>query len=95
MIVALAQMKITSDIKANYLKSVRLIETAASNNADLIVFPEIQLSPFFPQYPKKDVSQYVLKPNNAYIHGFCQACRDNGIYASPNLYIEENGKRKI
>ena len=91
--VALAQMKITADIKANYLNSIRLLETAASHKADLIVFPEIQLSPFFPQYPKKDVSQYVLKPNNAYIHGFCQACRDNGIYASPNLYIEENGKR--
>ena len=46
--VALAQMKITADIKANYHNSIHLLETAASHKADLIVFPEIQLSPFFP-----------------------------------------------
>ena len=60
--VALAQMKITADIKANYHNSIHLLETAASHKADLIVFPEIQLSPFFPKYPKKDVSQNPLHP---------------------------------
>ena len=31
-----------------------------------------------------------MKMEHPYIKGIRDACRENGIYASPNLYIEEN-----
>ncbi|MBQ7757942.1 nitrilase-related carbon-nitrogen hydrolase, partial [Anaerotignum sp.] len=47
--IALAQMKMAPDMEANYKKSVAMIEEAAKNGADLVCFPEVQLTPFFPQ----------------------------------------------
>lgn len=93
MIIALAQMKMESDPESNYRRTLQLIQQAAENGSDLIMFPEIQLTPFFPQYPGSDVSDYILTMDSPYIQGICNACRENGIYASPNVYIEENGKR--
>lgn len=58
--IALAQMKMDTDIEKNFQKSLQLIREAAEKKADLICFPEIQLSPFFPQFPDCDVSEYLL-----------------------------------
>ena len=91
--IALAQMKMATDIKENYRKSLGLIAKAAGEGADLICFPEIQLSPFFPQYPGRDASQYLMTFDSEYIKGVRAACRENQIFASPNFYIEENGRR--
>lgn len=91
--IALAQMKMTADIKENYQKAVKMLTEAAGKGADLICFPEIQLSPFFPQYPGSDVKKYTLTLDSEYVKGIQTACRENHIYASPNFYIEENGRR--
>lgn len=91
--IALAQMKMLKDVEANYHKTVKLVEDAAGQGAELICFPEIQLSPFFPQYVDADVSSYVMSMDSRYVKGICEACRTNRIYAAPNLYIEENGHR--
>ena len=40
----------TPSAEENLEKSLSAIREAAMNGADMIVFPEIQLSPFFPQY---------------------------------------------
>ena len=61
MILALAQMKMAQDVEANYQKTLQLIKEAAAGGASLIVFPEIQLSPFFPQFPDQDVLEFVMK----------------------------------
>lgn len=90
---ALAQMKMAPDMETNYKKSVELIAEAAKNGADMICFPEVQLTPFFPQYEGKNVDAYVLYLDSSYVQGVCAACKENKIYASPNFYIEENGKR--
>lgn len=47
--IALAQMKISENTNENFEKTLQLIEIAAKNAAQLICFPELQLSPFFPQ----------------------------------------------
>ncbi len=91
--IALAQMQMVNDVEKNYQKSIRLVEKAAGQGAELICFPEIQLSPFFPQYVEADVSNYVMSLSSRYVKGICEACRTNRIYAAPNLYIEENGHR--
>ena len=91
--IALAQMKIDTDIEKNFQKSLQLIREAAEKKADLICFPEIQLSPFFPQFPDCDVSEYVMTEDSSYVKGIRNACRENHIFASPNFYIEEKGHR--
>ena len=93
MIIALAQMKMALDMEENYQKSLLLMKKAAAGGASLIVFPEIQLSPFFPQFPDQDVLEFVMRQDDQRITGICNTCRDNHIYAVPNFYIDEDGKR--
>ena len=94
---ALAQMALTQDVDTNYRHALHYLALAASEGADLILFPEVQLSPFFPQYPGSasplDVESYVVTEDSPYLKGFQDACREHGIFASPNFYVEENGKR--
>ncbi|MBQ8151570.1 MAG: carbon-nitrogen hydrolase family protein [Firmicutes bacterium] len=91
--IALAQMSMTKTIEDNYSKSMQLIKEAADKGADLIFFPEIQLTPFFPQYEDRDVSEYVMTLDSPYVTGICSACKEWGIYASPNFYIKEEGRK--
>ena len=91
--IALAQMSMSLDVKKNYEKTLQLIQVAAGKGAKLICFPEIQLSQFFPQYQDSDVDNYVMTEDSDYVEGLCEACRKYEIFASPNLYIEENGQR--
>lgn len=93
MIIALAQMKMALDMEENYQKSLLLMKKAVAGGASLIVFPEIQLSPFFPQFPDQDVLKFVMRQDDQRITGICNTCRDNHIYAVPNFYIDEDGKR--
>lgn len=91
--IALAQMQMSQDIESNYQKSLCFIREAAEKGAQLVMFPEIQLTPFFPQYENEDASDYVITFNHPYVKGICDVCRKNRIFSSPNFYIEENGKR--
>ena len=90
---ALAQMKMSSSMDENFQKSLAFIREAAALEADLIFFPEIQLTPFFPQYEGRDMSSAAIGMDSPYIRDFCVACKEAGIYASPNFYIEEAGQR--
>lgn len=91
--IALAQMQMSQDMESNYLKSLDFIREAAKKRASLVMFPEIQLTPFFPQYEDKNVASYAMTLEHPYVKGICDICRESGIFASPNLYVEENGKR--
>lgn len=90
--IALFQMKNEGSISANLKKSINAIKTAAENSADLILFPEVQLTEFFPQYPGQDMSGYALGIDSDKVRQFSEACRENKIMAVPNIYLEENGK---
>ena len=89
--IALAQMKMDSTMEENLKKSLHLIELAALNNVDLIFFPEIQLSPFFPQYENRNAYQYLLTLDHEYIQEIKSACSKHRIMASPNVFLQENG----
>ncbi|MBQ9663412.1 MAG: carbon-nitrogen hydrolase family protein [Oscillospiraceae bacterium] len=90
---ALAQMQMTESIEENLQKTLRLIREAGRQGADLICFPEIQLTPFFPQYEGREVSAYVLEETSPEVQAVCSACREAGIWASPNFYLDYGGKR--
>ena len=91
--IGIAQMSMESDIEANFQKSLAFIRDAARQGVDIICFPEVQLSPFFAQYEKMDVSKYVIEENSRYISDIKSICKETGIFACPNFYIEEGGKR--
>lgn len=55
--IAMAQMKMTDSIDANLDKTLRYCDQA--KESDLLFFPEIQLSPFFPQYLSRTRKQKI------------------------------------
>ena len=89
--IALCQMPMTENMDENFSHARTQIFAAAAHGAELICFPEIQLSPFFPQYEGRDASCWAIAPDSRYIQGIQDACREAGIYAAPNFYVEENG----
>ena len=50
---AMAQMAMTDNIDENADRALAYYDQAG---ADLLFFPEIQFSPFFPQYENRDAS---------------------------------------
>lgn len=90
---AMAQMAMCADVKENLEKSLGFMEQAKASGADLIFFPEVQLSPFFPQYEKRDASPWLLRPDSEEIAAIQAMCRKLDLFASPNVYLEQDGKR--
>ena len=91
--IALVQMSMEESLEANLDKSLARMREAASNGAQLVCFPEIQFSPFFPQFPGGDASRYAVGIDHPAMRAMQQACRELGLIAIPNLYLEEGGKR--
>lgn len=89
---ALCQMSNAGSVEKNLQKSLRAIQDAAAEGADLILFPEVQLTYFFPQYPGRDVSGYAVTMDSAVIRSFQNACREAQIMAVPNVYFDQKGK---
>lgn len=90
--IALAQMKNAGTMQENLNKSIELIREAAEHNADLILFPEVQLTEFFPQYEGKDATEYRLTTDSDEVKRLQEASREYSIISVPNIYLEENGK---
>lgn len=57
---ALIQMSDSGSVESNIEKSLNAMKEAASHGADLVLFPEVQLTEFFPQYPGQDVRKYQI-----------------------------------
>jgi predicted amidohydrolase len=89
---AMAQMKNEGDLEKNLTKSILAIKKAAEQGADLILFPEVQLTEFFPQYPKQNVESYGIEMDSEIVAVFKDACVQNNIAAVPNIYLKENGR---
>ncbi len=89
---AMAQMSNSGSIEKNLEKSLNYIEEAAENGADLILFPEVQLTEFFPQYSGLDVSSYGFELDSDIVKAFQDAAKENQIMVVPNIYLKENGK---
>ncbi len=94
----MAQISLSNDIESNYLKTLQCIED--SKGCDLLFFPEIQLTPFFPQYTATDLKaklgktpkDFSIPIDDRKIKEICKLCKENNLYTSPNFYIEENSK---
>lgn len=89
---ALAQMQMNNNLETNLEKTMNFMRKAKNARADMIFFPEIQLSPFFPKYAAGNASQWLLNQEHEAVMSIRQLCRELGIFASPNLYLSIDGK---
>ena len=53
---AMAQMRVAESVSENLDKTLRFMKEAKERGADLILFPEVQFSRFFPQYEARDAA---------------------------------------
>lgn len=90
---AMAQMRMSADPAENLAASLRMMERAARKEAQLVFFPEVQLSPFFPAEEAQNADRWLLEPEGPEITAIRDKCRELGIWASPNVYLRENGRR--
>ena len=89
--IALVQMSMGKEISENLDKSLKYCDIA--ENCDLVFFPEIQLTPFFPQYHNICVDHYCIDMDNDALVRLCQKAREHRYYLSPNVYLESEGAR--
>ena len=82
--VALAQYALSSHIDGNIDKVIAMMEAAAHEGADLVTFPELSLTPFFPQYPARDASGYVMCQDGKATRQLRRRCRELKIAALPD-----------
>lgn len=90
---ALAQYSMSSDAKLNLFKASGFMQKASSNKAQLIIFPELCLSPFFPQFPGRDVAEYVMHLDGESVQHFQALSRTLQLISSPNVYLQEGHRR--
>lgn len=90
--IALAQMGNAGSMEKNLEKSVDLIWSAAAEGADLVLFPEVQLTEFFPQYPGGDARACALTLESEPVRALQSACRENHVMAVPNIYLQQDGQ---
>jgi predicted amidohydrolase len=90
--IALVQMSMEESLEANLDKALACMREAASEGAELVCFPEIQFSPFFPQFPGGDALAYSIGIDHPAMRAMQQACRQLGLIAIPNVYLDEGGK---
>ena len=74
--IAMAQMQMSENITENLEKSLLFCHKA--KDCDLLFFPEIQLSPFFPQYKKRTADKYCLNINSEEIKFLAQKAKGAG-----------------
>ncbi len=90
--IALCQMKMSEYESKNIIKSLEYIKKASENNVDIIIFPELQLTKFFPQYKGLDVKGKSTVLNGKILDSFCDVCAKYKIAAVPNLYLRDDDK---
>lgn len=73
-------------------KAVGAVKKAAQEGADIIIYPELTLNEFFPQYEKINAEEKLVTLQSREIAAFCDVCGKNKIMAVPNFYLKtENG----
>lgn len=89
--IALAQYALTPDMNANLEKVLELMRGAASRQADLILFPELCVTEFFPRCAGQNVEHLAVTIESPVVKAFRDACRRLNIAASPNVYLRDRG----
>ena len=77
----------------NAERVLQLMARAQDEQVDVLVFPELCLSPFFLQYAGQKVNQYAITLEGEFIQRFQATCRRLKLAASPNVYLREGDRQ--
>lgn len=88
---AMIQMSMSNNIIDNQHKILKYCDKA--NDCDLLFFPEIQYSPFFPQYKNSDANPYLMDIHHPYVKQLAQKCKKHHMYMSPNIYLNMDNEK--
>lgn len=69
------------DIPANVSNSITIIQEAAEQGADIVVFPEKFLTGYVPELINSDIKRYTLSNNDIRIDPIRKVCKENRICA--------------
>lgn len=88
---AMAQMSMRNNMNENYKKTLQYIEKASGS--DLLFFPELQLTPFFPQVSGLNADPALSRETDARLKGIAYQAQKHHMIISPNVYLEKDGKK--
>ena len=84
---ALIQQAVTENLASNLERGLVALEQAAAGGAELVVYPELAFTPFYPQHRAGpgvlDLAEQVPGPTT---EQFCEAARRLGVVVVLNLY---------
>lgn len=86
----MVQMSMGQDMKENLRKCLQYCDMA--KDCDLVFFPEIQLTPFFPQYHGTDAGRWCLDVEDDALRQFGEKAKEHQYYLSPNVYLKLDGR---
>ncbi|MEE2526377.1 carbon-nitrogen hydrolase family protein [Hyphobacterium sp. HN65] len=91
---AALQHAMSPDIAVNLATAERMLATASQQGAKLAVFPEVQLSPFFPVRAGGDASRYAMQKDDPAITALGEMARKHRIVTVANIYFQgRDGER--
>ena len=88
---AMAQMSVMNNMDLNYKKTMDYIARASA--CDLLLFPQLQMTPYFPQMHGLDASAAVNRESDARINGIAYQAKKNNLYISMNVCLEKDDTR--
>lgn len=91
--IAMAQYALGEIEKTNLETAISFIRQAAEAGARLVLFPELCLSSFFPQYEGGDASGHLVDFEDERLLAFQDASKECDIWSVPNLYFGTEGGR--
>lgn len=91
--IALVQQRATEDLAFNMRRGLRAAEEAASRGADLVLFPELAFTPFYPQHRAgPDVLRLAEPVPGATTQAFCDLAARLGVVVVLNVYERAGSK---
>jgi predicted amidohydrolase len=87
---AALQHAMSPDIESNLETARRMLEAAAKAGVKLAVFPEVQLSPFFPVRRGNDAGRYVMTADHPAIAALSEMAKAHGIVTVANIYFQDD-----
>ena len=84
---ALVQHNVTTDIDANRRRAIEAVRRAAGDGAELIAFPELAFTPFYPQKPPSgDVRELAEPVPGPTVEVFQSLAQELGVVVVLNLF---------
>jgi len=91
--IAMAQMAMGDSIAENLHKAIEYIKEC-KGKADLLFFPELQLTPFYPlhkiEHWQKSREELAFTFDSPEVKALRNAAKEVGIWISPNLYMDDS-----